>query len=276
MEFNKITRRQVMFRDIWPERKPVIGMVHLKALPGSPKYSCDLDSIYDFALRDAEALAEGGIDAIQVENQFDTPYYLGKDIGPETVAFITAAAVKIKERFPKIPLGINVHLNGSIQAMSIAKATGAQFIRVFNLMNAYISNSGYCGAAAPELMRFRNNIDAGDILIMGDFQVKHGSHAITADRSLREKAHDIEVSGAEAAILTGSATGIAPNPDMVNEVKGAVKIPLLIGSGLNAKNIDKLWPLVDGAIIGSGFKEGNVLSNPVSKDLVSEFIRLTK
>ncbi|MGI5888572.1 MAG: BtpA/SgcQ family protein [Oscillospiraceae bacterium] len=264
------------FEDLWPGRKPLIGMVHLKALPGSPRYCTRLDDIYDFALRDADALAEGGIDAIQVENQFDTPYCQGKDIPVETVAFITAAAYRIKERYPEIPLGINVHLNGADQAMAIAKAVGADFIRVFNLMNAYISNAGYCGAAGPELMRYRNALDASEIMVFGDFQVKHGSHAITADRTLKEKAHDIETCGAEAAILTGSATGIAPDESLIGEVKSGIKIPLLIGSGLNASNFDTLWPLVDGAIIGSGFKPHGDLSAPVSRELVRELVDMTE
>ncbi len=265
-----------MFSDVWKDKKPVIGMVHLKALPGSPDYAGSLDAVYEAALRDAEALAEGGADAIEVENQFDAPYYIGDKIGCETTAFLTAAAFRIREEFPEIPMGIHMLLNGNTQAVAIAKAVGADFIRAYNLMNAYISNSGYIGASGPELMRFRRHINAEKVMIFGDFQVKHGSHAITADRSLAEKAHDIQACGAEAAILTGSATGVAPNADMVAEVKKALSIPLIIGSGLTTRNADQLWPLVDGAIIGSGFKVDGVLSNPVDRKRVAEFMTATR
>ena len=246
------------FREFWGDKKPVIGMVHLKALPGSPRAALPLEQIYDLALRDAEALIEGGADAVQVENQFDTPYRLGADLGPETSAFLAVAAERIKTRFPEIPLGVTVHLNGGVQAMAVAKAVGADFIRCFNLMNAYISNSGFVGAAAPELMRYRRQLDAERIMVFGDFQVKHGSHAITADRSLREKAHDIAVSGAEAAIL--------------NEVSKNLPIPVLIGSGLNVTNAAALWPFAGGAIIGSGFKPGGDLDAPVDPALVRAFM----
>lgn len=261
------------FYDFWGEKKPVMGMVHLKALPASPSARLPLNEIYDAALKDAEALAEGGVDALIVENQFDTPYLLADAIGPETVAFLTAAAYRIKSRFPELPLGITVHLNGAKQALAVAKAVGANFIRCFNLMNAYISNSGFVGAAAPELMRYRRQLDAEDIMIYGDFQVKHGSHAITADRSLSEKAHDIQTSGAEAAILTGTATGIAPDAGMLKELSASLSIPLLIGSGLNAENASELWPCAGGAIIGSGFKEGGDLSAPIDKMRVASFLR---
>lgn len=260
------------FHEFWGDKKPVIGMVHLKALPGSPRAALPLEQIYDLALRDAEALIEGGADAVQVENQFDTPYRLGADLGPETSAFLAVAAERIKTRFPEIPLGVTVHLNGGVQAMAVAKAVGADFIRCFNLMNAYISNSGFVGAAAPELMRYRRQLDAERIMVFGDFQVKHGSHAITADRSLREKAHDITVSGAEAAILTGTATGVAPDAALLNEVSKNLPIPVLIGSGLNVNNAAALWPFAGGAIIGSGFKPGGDLDAPVDPALVRAFM----
>ena len=265
-----------MFSDLWGNAKPIIGMIHLKALPGAPRYDGNLNQIYDLALADADALIEGGVNAVQIENQFDVPYLTGNDIGPETVACLTTAAMKIRSHFPEIPLGINVHLNGAEQAMAIAKAADAQFIRCFNLMNAYISNSGYIGAAAPSLMRYRKSIDAENIMIFGDFQVKHGSHAITADRTLSEKAHDIQVSGADAAILTGMATGIAPDPMLIDDIKKNLCIPLLIGSGLNAQNLPQLWPKIDGAIVGSGFKKDGVLSAPVDLERVRQFVALIK
>lgn len=261
------------FQDFWGEKKPVMGMVHLKALPGSPGARLPLTEIYAAALKDAEALAEGGVDALIVENQFDAPYLQENTIGSETVAFLTAAAWQIKSHFPDLPLGITVHLNGAKQALAVAKAVGANFIRCFNLMNAYISNSGFVGAAAPELMRYRRQIEAEDIMVYGDFQVKHGSHAITADRSLAEKAHDIFTSGAEAAILTGTATGIAPDAAMLKALSAILPIPILIGSGLNAENAADLWPYAGGAIIGSGFKQGGVLSNPVDKSRTTAFLR---
>ncbi|NMA06112.1 MAG: BtpA/SgcQ family protein [Ruminococcaceae bacterium] len=264
------------FETLFGNRKPVIGMIHLKALPGSPGHAEKLDKIFDSALRDADSLVEGGVSAIQVENQFDTPYFLPDDIGPETVAFITVIADRIKKNYPDTPLGINVHLNGAKQAIAIAKATGAEFIRCFNLMNAYISASGYIGASAPELMRYKKSIAAEDIMVFGDFQVKHGSHSITIDRTLEEKAHDIQIAKADAAILTGVSTGVAPDAENVTRVKKSISIPLLVGSGITKRNSTELWPLIDGAIIGSGFKPNGDLTAPIDKDLVKEFVKTVK
>lgn len=265
-----------MFKEVFHGRKPVIGMVHLKALPGSPAYRGNWEEILHAALKDAKALYEGGVDGLQIENQFDRPFLKTEQIGPETTAFLTAAGCAVKDRYPELPLGINVHLNGGIQAIAAAKACGAQWIRVFHLANAYISNSGYVDALGPKLLRYRREIDAEQIMIFGDFQVKHGSHAITADRPVAEKALDIEVSMGDAAIITGDATGLPPDRDVIERVKEHITIPLLIGSGLNERNLSELWPVADGAIIGSGFKPGGRLEAPVDEESVKRFIEVMK
>lgn len=136
-----------MFKEVFHGRKPIIGMVHLKALPGSPAYRGNWKEILEAALKDAEALYKGGVDGIQLENQFDKPFLKTEQIGPETTAFLTAAGCAVKDRYPEMPIGINIHLNGGIHAMAAAKACGAQWIRVFHLANGYISNSGYVDGA---------------------------------------------------------------------------------------------------------------------------------
>lgn len=264
------------FEDKFACTKPIIGMVHLPPLPGSPMYNTSFSwkNIIEFALEDACCLIEGGVDGIQVENQFDYPYLLPEDIGPETVAFITAVACTIRQEFPTIPLGIHIMLNGCIHALAAAKAANADWIRAYNVANAYISNSGYISASGPGLMRFRNEIDAKNIMVLGDFQVKHGSHALTADRSLEEKAHDVEVSLADAVIITGTATGIAPNVDLLKLIRNYISIPILIGSGLSIDNLGQIWPYADGAIIGSSLKKQCQLSSPVDIKSVREFVEM--
>ena len=73
--------------------KPVIGMVHLLPLPGSPGYTgYGMDPIIERALQDAEALVEGGVDALMVENMWDLPYYVGADVPPEEMTAQAVAA----------------------------------------------------------------------------------------------------------------------------------------------------------------------------------------
>lgn len=261
------------FYDIFKTKKPIIGMVHLRALPGSPGYdrTGGMDRIIEHALDEAARLVEGGVDALQVENQFDKPFLKNRDIGVETVAAMAAVVALIRKSLD-IPMGINVHLNGVCQALAIAKATGCLWVRAFELANAYISNSGLIEAAGPEALRFRSTIDGTNIKIFGDFHVKHGSHQITADRSLEEQAEDVETALGDALIVTGLKTGTAPKAEDLKRIRNAVTIPVLIGSGLSQGNISDLLPHCDGAIVGSAFKKDKDLSQPVMVEEVKAFM----
>jgi membrane complex biogenesis BtpA family protein len=262
------------FQAVFGTRKPIIGMVHLPPLPGSPRYDAKrgMRYIIDHALEDTAALLEGGIDGVQVGNQFDRPFLKPQDIGPETVAAISAAATRIRASF-QIPMGVNVHLNGVRQGIAVAVAAGCQWVRAFELANAYISNAGLIEAAGPEAMRYRAFLRSEQsVMIFGDFQVKHGSHAITADRTLEDQAEDVQTALADAVIVTGGSTGTAPTPADIERIRKAVSIPVLIGSGLSAANLDQLLPLVDGAIVGTSFKVDGRLDNPVAVDRVRRFM----
>src|SRR5690242_11478492 len=114
--------------DIFSTAKPVIGMLHIPALPGSPRNALGLDAIADRVLADAEALNAGGIDGLMIENFGDVPFY-PNDVPPHTVAFMTRLALEVKRRF-NLPLGINVLRNDGRAALAGAMAAGARFIRV--------------------------------------------------------------------------------------------------------------------------------------------------
>ncbi len=261
------------FTDMFSAKKPIIGMVHLKPLPGSPEYDSDggMRKIIDHAVAEAKRLEEGGVDGIQIENQFDRPFLKPQHIGMETVAAVTAAAAAIKSAVG-LPVGINIHLNGIRQAIAVAHAVGAGWIRAFELANAYVSNSGIIEAAAPEALRYRAFLKAEDVMIFGDFHVKHGSHQLIADRSIIEQAEDVEDSGGDAVIITGTKTGSAPAPEDVQMIRSAVSVPILIGSGLSAGNAEQLLPVIDGAIVGSSFKLDGKIENDTDPRRVAQFM----
>lgn len=58
--------------------KAIVGMAHPLPLPGLPRYAGSLEAILDAVLSDASALAEGGVDALIVENFGDLPYPPGR------------------------------------------------------------------------------------------------------------------------------------------------------------------------------------------------------
>ena len=60
----------VMFRQLFTSPKPIIGVIHLPALPGYPD-SPGLDAVLDKAVNDLSALERGGVDGVLVENFAD-------------------------------------------------------------------------------------------------------------------------------------------------------------------------------------------------------------
>jgi len=250
-------------RDLFAEQKPVIGVVHLAALPGSPRYSgAAMAEIYAAGARDARALAEGGIDGIIVENASDLPFSRPEDIGPETVAALTAACLEIRAAV-EAPIGITCVANGVIPALAVAKAVGAQWVRANQWVNSYIANEGFLDGPAPKALRYRRAIDATDVRVFADVHVKFGAHAITADRGIDEQARDAEWFDADVLIATGTRTGSPTQPGEVEQVRAGTTLPVIVGSGLDPEQVPALFDVADGAIVGQWLKVDGRWWNPV-------------
>lgn len=253
-------------------KKPVIGVIHLKPLPGAPRYNGQaMKEVYDAAVADALTLSRGGVDGIIVENASDLPFARPENIGPETVAALTAACLAVRQAVDT-PIGITCVANGAIPALAIAKAVGARWVRVNQWANAYIANEGFINGPAPEAMRYRAMIDARDVAIFADVHVKFGAHAITADRSIPEQATDAEWFDADVLIATGTRTGNPTSDTEVNEVRSGTNLPVIVGSGLSPSQVPALFASADGAIIGQWLKEDGQWWKPVDPRRVAELM----
>jgi membrane complex biogenesis BtpA family protein len=249
--------------ELFRVKKPIIGVIHLRALPGAPRYSGEsMRDIYAAAAQDARTLAAGGIDGIIIENASDMPFSRPENIGPETVAALTAACLEVRSAVDT-PIGITCVANGVIPALAVAKAVGATWVRANQWVNAYIANEGFLNGPAPEAMRYRSAIEATNVRIFADVHVKFGAHAITADRSIPEQATDAEWFDADVLIATGTRTGSPTEPREVEEVKSGTSLPVIVGSGLNPEQVPSLFAVADGAIVGQWLKRDGVWWNPV-------------
>jgi membrane complex biogenesis BtpA family protein len=248
--------------------KPIIGVIHLRALPGAPRYRGEaVREIYAAAVRDAKTLAGGGIDGIIVENASDLPFSRPEDIGHETVAALTAACIEVRAAVD-VPIGITCVANGVIPALAVAKAVGARWVRANQWVNAYVANEGFLNGPAPEAMRYRSAIGATDVHIFADVHVKFGAHAITADRSISEQATDAEWFDSDVLIATGTRTGSPTEPREVEDVKRGTNLPVIIGSGLSPEQVPSLLAVADGAIVGQWLKRDGLWWNPVDAQRV--------
>jgi membrane complex biogenesis BtpA family protein len=205
--------RSNIIRAIFGKTKAIIGVVHCPPLPGSPRNKdIDFKSTLQQALKDARAYADGGVDGLIIENHGDVPFLRPQDIGPETSAALAVIVDRIAQSLD-LPLGVNVLANAAIPALAVAKAGGARFVRVNQWANAYVANEGFVEGDAARALRYRAQIGAGDVAIFADAHVKHGAHAITADRSIAELARDVEFFDADAVIAIGQYTGDAASID---------------------------------------------------------------
>jgi uncharacterized protein len=263
-------RPATAIRDIFGTDKALIGVVHCPPFPGSPRYRGEsIGAVYDACLRDAEAYIAGGMSGLIVENHGDVPFSKPEDLTPETAACLAVATDRIR-RATGAPVGINVLANAPVHALAVAAATGAAFIRVNQWANAYVANEGFMEGRAAAAMRYRSLLRAESVRVFADTHVKHGAHAITADRTVAELTRDLAFFDADAVIATGQRTGDAASEGEIASVRSATHLPLLVGSGVTKANVAGILARTDGVIVASSLKHGGVWWNAVDPMRVSE------
>ncbi|ATA18434.1 hypothetical protein EDC48_103227 [Gibbsiella quercinecans] len=263
-------------QDIFSRSKVVIGVIHCAPFPGAPKYrGKTVGDITDRALYDAENYLSGGVHGLIIENHGDIPFSKPEDIGPETAALMAVITDNIRRRF-QVPLGINVLANAAVPALATALAGGADFIRVNQWANAYIANEGFIEGAAAKALRYRSQLRAEHIRVFADSHVKHGSHAIVADRTIAELTRDVEFFDADAVIATGQRTGDSATLSEIDDIRSATSLPLLVGSGVTPGNVVEILGRTQGVIVASALKQDGVWWNPVDPARVKHFMSVAK
>lgn len=250
--------------------KPVIGMIHVGALPGTPANTRNIDEIVREARAEARLYRDAGIDGLLIENMHDVPYLRGS-VGPEIVAAMTVIGHAVKTE-SRLPVGIQILAGANIEAMAVAHAANLDFIRAEGFVFAHVADEGLIQSSAAELLRYRKMIGADRVRVWTDVKKKHSSHAITADISLGATAEAAEFMRADAVIVTGSVTGDAPKLADVQEVKSHCRLPALLGSGIDPNNIAEFYQAADGFIIGSYFKAEGHWANAVEPERVRQLM----
>jgi uncharacterized protein len=257
-------------------RNAVIGMVHVGALPGAPRFGGSMDAVIDAARRDARALREGGCDAIAFENFGDRPFFKGR-VPAETIAGLTRVIASVVAEVP-MTFGVNVLRNDALSAIAIAAATGAAFIRVNIHTGAMLTDQGIIEGRAAESLRLRAAI-APELLIFADHMVKHAMPLAAIDEV--QAAKDLRHRGfADGIIISGSETGAEADRASFARVREALAnapdhAPVLIGSGLTEQNAPAFAD-ADGAIVGTSIKVDGRLEAPVDSDRVARLVAAFK
>jgi membrane complex biogenesis BtpA family protein len=250
--------------------KPVVAMIHLGALPGTPAARLALRDLEAAAVREARLYATAGVDGLMVENMHDTPYLRGR-VGPEVVAAMAVIGRAVKAA-TSLPCGVQVLAAANQEAIAVAHAADLDFVQVEGFAFAHVADEGLIQSSAAELLRYRRAIGAERVAVWADIKKKHSSHAITADVSLRETAHAAEFMRADAVIVTGAVTGDAPQPGDLRAAKQGTRLPVILGSGITAANVAGYLAEADGVIVGSEFKVGGHWQAAVDAKRVRRFM----
>ena len=255
-------------------RCPVIGMVHLRALPGAPGFAGSLGEVMSAALRDAELLEAGGVDGIMIENFGDVPFYKDRVPG-ETIAAMTRVAGAVCDAV-SLPIGINVLRNDAMSAIAVASAVGAAFVRVNVLSGCAVTDQGLIEGAAANVMRYRQALGAANIRVMADVRVKHA--AALVERPLQDEVEElIHRAGADAVIVSGSGTGKPTDPGLLEQVvQHASGRPVLVGSGVTCASAPALMKHAGGLIVGTAVKVDGDVAKPVDPDRVRELMQCAR
>ena len=264
-----------MTADFLGLEKPLIGVVHLPPLPGSPRYEGDVGAIVERALSDARAYVEAGFSALIVENFGDAPFLSGR-VPPSTVAAMAVVAREVARAVAPVPVGVNVLRNDLISAISVAHVSGCKFVRANLLLGIAAAPEGLLMGEAAEALRLRSLLKA-DVAILADVSVKHARTLWAA--SLEAEVEDLIERGlADGLIVTGERTGEPPSVEELKRAREAVggRVPVLLGSGLTPENAKELLPHCDGAIVGTYVKREGRTEAPVDVERARKLVEAAR
>jgi membrane complex biogenesis BtpA family protein len=256
-----------------PDPNGLIGVVHLRPLPGSPLWGGNLARVIQLAVGDAKAYEQGGAHAIFVENFGDVPFTKSR-VPPETIAAMAAVGCAVREAVG-LPLGFNVLRNDPLAAIALCVACGGTFVRVNVHTGAMLTDQGIIEGDAFQTLRYRRQISPAT-LIFADVHVKHA--VPLGEWKIEDSARDtLERGLADALIVSGLGTGLAAEVADVERVRKACPTAkILLGSGVTVENVRDFLDCADGFIVGSSLKRLGKLGNPVDPRRVAALRRALK
>jgi len=250
--------------------RALIGVIHVGALPGTPEARQSIEAIVERAVAESRLYHGHGFHGVAIENMHDRPYLKGA-VGPEIVAAMTAVGREVRRAVP-LPLGVQVLAGANLEAMAVAAACGAAFIRAEGFVFAHVADEGIIESSAGRLLRYRRSIGADAVRVFADVKKKHAAHALTADVDLVETAHAAEFFLVDGVIVTGIATGRAAVAAEVRAVADAVGVPTLVGSGITADNVGD-YAAADAYIVGSWLKREGDWTGPLDPSRLDALVR---
>lgn len=261
------------FKTVFGDKKPVIAMVHLGALPGAPlhDYEGGVEAIVEAARKDLKALQAAGFDAVMFGNENDRPYEFNVDTASTaTMGYVIG---RLRSEIT-VPFGVNV-LWDPESSIALAAATGARFVREI-FTGTYASDMGPWTPDAGKAMRYRDRLGRQDLALLYNVSAEF---AYSLDqRPLSDRARSAVFSSIPDAILvSGAITGEAAKMVDLEAVKKALPTtPVLANTGVKHATVADVLKVADGCIVGSSLKIDGDTWKAVDADRAAEFMRLAR
>ena len=233
------------FEQVFGCTKPVIGMVHLGALPGTPLHDPTFDLVKG-ARADLLALQDAGFDAVMFGNENDRPYELSVDTA--STAAMAAIIGQLKSDIT-VPFGVNV-LWDPMASVALGAATGAQFIREI-FTGTYASDMGVWSPDAGKAMRYRDRLGRSDMAMLFNVSAEF-AHSLD-QRPLADRARSAVFSSIpDAVLVSGQITGEAAALSDLEAVKAVLPdIAVMANTGVKHDTVQDVLRIADGCIVGS-------------------------
>lgn len=246
-------------KEVFGTDKPVIGVLHMHAMPTDPKYDpvTGIEGVIEAARKDLHAYQDGGIDGILFCNEFSIPYT--PNVRTVTVATMARVIGELKSEI-KVPFGVTVAAD-AMKGFDLAAAVGASFIRSV-LHGASAGVYGISDVHPGELERHRAELGLMNCKTMTAI-VPEGSRQI-AERPLKEVAKTLAFNLNPDTILVYSDTpGSSIDVEQVKTIKEVTDTPVFASNGVKPETIEEILSVCDGAIVATSTKFDGKFYNQV-------------
>ena len=254
------------FQNVFGAKKPVIGMVHFGALPGTPLFDPALD-LLAAARADLTALQSAGVDAVMFGNENDRPYEF--EVDRASTATMATLIGQLKSEI-SVPFGVNV-LWDPMSTVALGAATGAAFVREI-FTGTYASDMGLWAPDAGRAMRYRDRLGRSDMAML--YNVSAEFACSLDQRPLPDRARSAVFSSIpDAVLVSGQITGEAAALSDLEAVKSVLPdTPVLANTGVKHETVADVLKVADGCIVGSSLKVDGDTWNPVDPERAADFM----
>lgn len=260
-------------KEMFGTDKPIIGLLHLRALPGDPFYKPNdtMELVIKQAKADLEALQAGGVDGVLITNEFSIPYE--KKVSSVTIAAMARVIGAIEEIFT-VPYGVEA-IYDSDATIEICAATDAKFTRcVFT--GAYAGDLGLVDRDIAKTLRLRRALRMDELKMFyfvnseGEVYLNNRDEA-EITKTMLFNCHP------EGLVVAGGMAGSSPDNNLLVRVKAVAKdTPVFCGTGCRIDTVEEILKIADGAFVGTTFKKDGKFDESIEPERVQAFMKKVK